>query len=352
MALMYVRGPDGEFYPVPSIIGNTPNLTVGEVTTLPAGSPATVTITGTPDEPVLNFGIPEGQSGISTITAENVLFTSNLVLTAPIGVHTIPASGSLTLPTKGKNLKQVLDMIVAEEKNPTVTQPSVTVTLNGAGAKEAGTNVTPSYSCVLNPGSYQFGPETGIVAESWSVADKNSNSATTASGSFPQFQVVDGTNYSVTATAQYQEGAVPVTNLGNPYPAGKIAAGSKSATKGSITSYRNTFWGTLTSKDGAIDNALVRGLPSKSNSNYANGKTFTIQVPVGALRVVFAYPATLREVTSVKDVNGLNAEIKTAFKLSTVNVAGANNYNPISYKVYVYDMAEPNGKANSFTVTI
>lgn len=44
-------------------IGLTPDISVGSVTTLPAGSQATVTITGTDEEPILNFAIPKGDPG-------------------------------------------------------------------------------------------------------------------------------------------------------------------------------------------------------------------------------------------------------------------------------------------------
>ena len=44
-------------------IGSTPDLTIGTVSTLPAGSDATATITGTPEEPVLNLGLPQGAKG-------------------------------------------------------------------------------------------------------------------------------------------------------------------------------------------------------------------------------------------------------------------------------------------------
>lgn len=43
--------------------GVTPALTVGTVETLPAGSPATVTITGDAASPALNFGLPRGERG-------------------------------------------------------------------------------------------------------------------------------------------------------------------------------------------------------------------------------------------------------------------------------------------------
>ena len=43
--------------------GVTPNITIGEVTTLEAGQQATVTNSGTKENPVFNFGIPKGQDG-------------------------------------------------------------------------------------------------------------------------------------------------------------------------------------------------------------------------------------------------------------------------------------------------
>lgn len=43
--------------------GATPNLTIGTVQTLAPSQPATATITGTAEEPVLNLGIPKGGKG-------------------------------------------------------------------------------------------------------------------------------------------------------------------------------------------------------------------------------------------------------------------------------------------------
>ena len=64
------------------------------------------------------------------------------------------------------------------------------------------------------------------------------------------------------------------------------------------------------------------------------------------------YPATLRDVSSVQDVNGMNAEVKTAFTKTVVSVEGANGYQAIDYKVYVMDMANANDTANTYKVTI
>lgn len=100
-----------------------------------------------------------------------------------------------------------------------------------------------------------------------------------------------------------------------------------------------------------MTSTIIRSL-TKSGKALTNGNSFTITIPVGAVRVIFAYPATLRDVTSVKDVNGLNAEIKGAFTKSTLTVAGAGSYAGIEYKVYKTDFAEAVTKANSYTVTI
>ena len=282
--------------------------------------------------------------------AENVYFDKDLVTTSAVGNITL-TNGQATIAAAGKNLKQVFDTIFVKEKNPSITQPSVSVSLEGAGAKEVGTKVTPSYTATFNAGKYEFGPATGCSITSWSVTDtNNAGPLNTATGSFAEITVADDTDYKVTATGNFSAGAIPVTNVGNEYASGKIVAGSKSATSSAITGYRNSFYGTLTEK-GELTSDIIRSL-GKSNQALTNGNTFDIAIPIGAKRVVFAYPATLRDVTSVKDVNGLNAEISGAFTKSTLSVEGLNNFQGINYKVYVTDFAEAVATANTYKVTI
>ena len=282
--------------------------------------------------------------------AENVYFAKDLITTSAIGNITL-TNGQATIAAEGKNLKQVFETIFVKEKNPTVTQPSVSVSLSGAGAKEVGTKVTPSYNATFNKGSYEYGPDTGLTA-TWAVKDSRNEEGTAAAGSFSELEVGDNTNYTVTATATYGTGATPLTNIGKPYAAGAIVAGSKNGTSSAITGYRNSFYGTLTEMPEALSSATIRGLSGKANSKWTNGKTFTISIPVGAKAVIFAYPATLRDVTSVKDVNGLSAEVKSAFVKSTLSVEGANAYAGADYKVYVSEFAEAVQKANTYNVTI
>ena len=298
--------------------------------------------------------LPYANSGADIqVDASQVMFSQDLVFTEQFGKY-VPSDGKVTVPANGDSLLDVLLNAFATDSNPSITQPSVSISSSSFKAYEVGTNVTPAYTATLNPGSYQYGPATGITATSWSVVDNAAepNTLTTASGSFPQMQVVDGTSYSITATASYGAGAIPKTALGQDYADGQIKAGSKQATKGTITGYRNGFYGTTTTQSsGTFESDNIRALTA-TNKAVTAGTVINISIPVGARSVIFAYPSSVRDVNSVQDVNGLNAEVKTAFTQVLVNVAGANGYNPIEYKVYYTNYANANDTQNTYKVTI
>lgn len=284
-------------------------------------------------------------------SAENVYFHNDFTFTKPVGVVTIPSSGSTTIDAKGKNIKEFLASVFAKEEQPSIkSQPAVSLTVNNAGSFEVGTKTTPTFSASLSAGSYTYGPATGVVAESWSVSSTAGDSFSTNSGTCKEVEVTDGIAYSITATATHNAGITAKTNIGNNTDI-KIDAGTKTKTAGTISGYRKSFWGTTDNLD-PITSDVIRGLASSSSSALADGSTFDVTLPVGAQRVIIAYPATLRDVSSVKDDNGLQAEIVGAFKGSTVDVEGANKYQAITYDVYVTEFAEPLTKANIYHVTI
>ena len=59
--------------------GATPEFSIGTVSTLPEGSQATVSISGTTDSPVLNIGIPTGATGAQGNTGSSVDYPYELV---------------------------------------------------------------------------------------------------------------------------------------------------------------------------------------------------------------------------------------------------------------------------------
>ena len=283
------------------------------------------------------------------VGADKIIFPDGLNTTYEIGKVKLE-NGMGTLVKPGGTLEDFFNAFV-DEKNPTITQPSVSLSFPEAKSYEVGTYITPTYSASLNPGSYTYGPDTGITAVAWEVSDTAGHTSDSASSSFEELQIIDGISYKITATAAHGEGSIPRTNIGNDYLDGRITAGFKSATSSAATGYRRSFYGTTTDKN-EVTSDVIRGLSGKSSKALANGNSFTVNIPVGAMRVVIAYPATLRDVTSVKDVNGMNAEIASSFIKQNVDVEGANNYDAISYKVYTLDFAKPNDVTNTFTVTI
>ena len=170
-----------------------------------------------------------------TLDAEHVYMTADLVATKAIGVYSPDSTGSVKIPYQNaegeaESVQSMLQKIVGKAENPTITQPSASITLTGAGAKEAGTRVTPAYAASLNPGKYQYGPATGIVAKSYRISD-GATEKNTASGSYDEIQVTDGMNYKLTAEITYDASTVaPLNNLKVEVPSLKIAAVSKSAT--------------------------------------------------------------------------------------------------------------------------
>ena len=255
-----------------------------------------------------------------------------------------PATGEV----KAADVQAMFEAILSKDINPTTTQPSASVTLTGAGAKEVGTSFTPSYTASLNAGKYsvsgQADQTSGVTATAYAISDTNSNSATTASGSFGSFTVEENTNYKVTATISYSDGNIPKTFLGNDYPDGQIKAGSKTATSSAVTGYRSWFMyvGTDTT---TLTSSVIRGTTNKGNAKNASTQN-SVTIPAGTKRVMVALPTSsgyTKRLKSVIDVDGMGLDVFGNFVQSTISVEGLNSYAGVDY--IVYDFVNENGMA-------
>ena len=281
--------------------------------------------------------------------ADNVYFDDDITYTVAIGTLAKP-SGSAKFAAKGKNVEQVLSTLMAQEQNPSKSNPAVSFSVeSGFGTFEIGTKKNLTYTAALSAGSYTYGPATGITAQTWEVsctgvADKK----TTATGTFENI-VAEATAKKITAKATYNEGAIPVTNLGNQYPAGKIAAGSASKDSNVLQGVRYMFWGPMTT-DAAIDSAAVRALAH--NKATSTGTLATFGAGAGAKKVVVAVPSD-RKITKVIMPSALNADVTALFvkQSATVPVNGAEGYTAAAYNIYVYQPASIDA-GETYAVTI
>lgn len=278
--------------------------------------------------------------------ADNVYFDDDITYTVAIGTLAKP-SGSAKFNAKGKNVEQVFSSLMAQEANPTKSNPAVSFTTQtNFGTFEIGTKKNLVYACSLSAGGYTYGPATGITAQSWSVTC-NGETKETASGTFENV-VAEATAKKITASAQYGDGAIPVTNLGNAYPAGQIKAGTAFKDSNSLVGVRHMFYGPLTT-DAALNSATIRGLKHEA----AAKKTIaTFGAGSGAKKVVIACPAGYN-VTKVLMPSAMNADATANFvkQAGTVMVEGAEGYTAVAYSIWVYQPASIDS-TETYAVTI
>lgn len=278
--------------------------------------------------------------------ADNVYFDEDLIYTANIGVKTVPSSGSGTITAAGKNVEEVLKSILSEEKNPNTIQPAASVTAQNVGTFEIGTHKNISYTATLSAGSYTYGPSTGIVAGTV-TATCDGKTLTGATGTF-EGVVAEATEKKVSVSIEHAAGATPKTNLGNAYEAGKIVAGTKTATSAGLKGVRYMFYGALKS-DSALTSDIIRGLKHEA----ATKKTIDIfGAGAGAVKVVIACPAGYN-VTKVLMPSAMNADATANFvrQAGTVNVEGAEGYTAVPYTIWVYQPAAIDS-TETYAVTI
>lgn len=282
--------------------------------------------------------------------ADNVYFDDDITYTVAIGTLAKP-SGSAKFAAKGKNVEQVLSSLMAQEANPSKSNPAVSFSAQGGfGTFEIGTKKNLTYTAALSTGSYTYGPATGITAQTWEVSCTGvTGTKSTATGTFENV-VAEATAKKITAKATYNEGTVPVTNLGNPYPAGKIAAGSTSKDSNELKGVRYMFWGPMTEADMALNSANIRALAHKQATS--TGTLGTFGAGAGAKKVVVAVPAG-RKITKVLMPSALNADVTALFvkQGSQSSVEGAEGYTAAAYDVYVYQPASIDA-GETYSVTI
>ena len=289
-----------------------------------------------------------------------------MTVTTTVGTITELTNGSATFQTAGKSLTQVLNALLAEEKNPTADNPSVSITASG-GTGEVGSSYTlPTATLKIDDvGSYTYGPATGIVFEAGKVTlseggNSVSNEATMVAGNTMTLKATDtetlyqdsAKSYTFSATAEHTQGAMPVTNLGNDYADAQIAAGSVAVAdkKVSFTGFRKMFMGTISDNSVAIDSKTIRGLSLVSKQVSKSAQTFT--VPVGATKIIVAFPKSYTSAVPKFEYFTMSWEEFAGFTAmeTTVPVADYRGTNEdgtlngaMEYTVYTFTHASPSG---------
>lgn len=257
--------------------------------------------------------------------------------------------GNLTDGTEfsaGTSVLEVLQKMLQKQIPPSYSGPSLSIT--GGQTVEAGTNVTPT----ITPRYTQ--KDAGEVTQY--ILRKNGegiidNPTLKEHVEEAPIQIGDGTTLYYDATANYADGPIKNDNFNKPYPDGSIKAGSVNSSRVNYTGQRKRFW--TTDSESIIPSTSDEIRACKNSAlNPANGNQFDVVIPAGGKRAIFAYPETLRDVSSVKYVELGNGEVKDTFQKHIIQVAGANGFKPVNYKVYVYVSAVPAAGTMTYKVTI
>ena len=265
-------------------------------------------------------------------------------------------SASQIIPI-GTTFQKFVEKILVKTFYPTLIDPSVSLTSNLLSAVEVGTRgITLNMN--FNKGSINglsvlgvWNPQTfqNYRSGNASVYTFMGNNNGTSSSYTIENQIINDDVNIFNGNVIYNVGPQPKDSKNNNYGT-PLNSNSGNPISSSLTIYgrRKAFYGVDNYASNSED---IRSL-SNNLLNPSNGSTFTINIPAGATDVVFAYPSTLRNVSSVRYVDGLNAEIKGIFTQTSINVEGLNGYTAIPYKVYKYTPALPFNAPATYTITI
>ena len=248
---------------------------------------------------------------------------------------------------KDTPILDVVKNILTKVENPVYIQPTLLMSSTQELTVESGTTIAPELVIAFEKND--AGDLTGFrILEG--LTELESDVAVVSPFVVPAHRIID-TVEQYKSEADYGDGPVKFNNLGTDYPVGQISAGTKVSNTIAVRGVRKAFYGTdAASKAIYTTSEEIRNL--NGLLNIVQGMNIEIAIPLGTQKVTFAYPETIRDVLSVKYVEGMNVEIKDIFVKTVVNVEGAEGGNGINYKVYTYVPAVPFQKDVNYVVTI
>lgn len=258
---------------------------------------------------------------------------------------------------EGTTFTEFVELVSQRTIPPSYGAPSMTISSNPApGNFEVGTIINPIISRVFT--------QADAGAENATTLSKNSVLIASAYP-YTDTGVTLGTSaVTYTGNTSYDEGDCKLDNRGNVDCTGRIAAGSVASNSIVFNATRVAFFGVPVATPAT--SAAVRALGNTSFSSSNNttvdasgialggsvSPNFTITIPSGATRVVFAYPDTSRAVASVRYQELSDSEVKLNFVQTTVSVEGANSFAAVNYRVYTYIPVEPFSQTVHYRVFI
>lgn len=267
------------------------------------------------------------------------------------GVTELGVNNGAVIPA-GASFDEIVKMLVQKAIPATYTKPTIAIANNegqASGNVEAGTFITPKLKATFTKNDANSLTAIAIKKGSDIVA-QGTTSPLTFEG---QEAVIGDETITYTAYAEYAAADVKTNNLGQNSKENWFDAGNITSSAYSITGKRNLFYGAGVGATPEVTSDAVRSLVN-TKLGPTQGHSFNINVAVGQQHIMFAYPASLRDVNNVTYVEANDGGMAANFTKHTINVADARGgeNGMVSYKVYTYEMAVPAAAGMTFKVTI
>lgn len=316
-------------------------------------------------------------------SAENVYFDADITCAGSytqVGNVTKSSTGTTTIASSGKSLKDVMQTIFTKELNPSASAPAISLTVSGGNGEVGSSYNVPSATLKLTSvGSYTYGPATGITVPASKASVSCTTEGTSATNGIAlalngtvvldvgtSKKYVDGsTTYNYSAEATYSDGAVPVTNLGTVYASAQLKSAKLTKTaSATMTGWRKMFIGSVAT-DAEINEATIKSLSYavkadaktvtvQANGSAASGASAGVKLVDGAVKIIVALPSgrTLKNVNLVSASNTPITDDYTKNTFTQVQVSGATaGENLADYTVYVYKPASiDSGEVHNITI--
>lgn len=285
--------------------------------------------------------------------AKNVYLDEDIPLTIDFGDKQL-INGQSKFNTKGLSVYDALSNIFGPESEPKITQPSIELTVNPpSGEYEIGSVIDINYTLNLNPGKYEFGPDTNVSPTRYRVISKDGIVYYNKTDVFHNVTINDS-NYYIDVFIDHIAGDIPNTNKqGGTFPEGQIKAGTIYKRFDVYSGYKNNiYYGcldqTILDNDKIKDDFdfdIIKTLNTDHFSNDEESKSIELIVPINTRSVIFAID------TDICSVDTISNKETNYNMLSAFYPAGTcDNLTNGNYYLYAYCPANPYSKETKLVI--
>ena len=261
------------------------------------------------DEELESKGYLTEHQDLSGYVTDEELNAKGYLTSVPEEMQTDIDSIKNDMSSMENDISTILSMI---DEPPTYTKPTISIALSKSNVEHSKTyDISISTSFAQNDAGnvtgYKVYKNNSVIFDNSSISNYTDTIA-----------MQHGESVTYKTEVSYADGPIKNTMLGIPYPSTSIKSGSVTSS-GTIKAYALSYYGVINGSEFVDTNGLTSELrTSKSN---------TITISLTNQRIIYMYPKSFGNLTSIKDAN--NFDYINSYTLSNAIV------NNVEYNIYI-----------------